>query len=64
MGPPTNLPGFPELTRQVAEGTGLSIGEYVAEDRFLGRLKEAGPDVHCVRLDHFEKPSKRAEFVT
>ena len=64
MGPPANLPGFPERARQVAEGTGLSIGENEAEDRFLGRLKEVGPDVHCVRLDHFQNPPKRAEVVT
>ena len=30
MGPPANLPDFPELARQVAEGTGLSIGQYEA----------------------------------
>ena len=45
MGPPANLSGFRELARQVSEGTGLSIGEYEPEDRFLGRVKEAGPDI-------------------
>ena len=44
IGPPANMPGFRELAHQVAEGTGLSIGEYEPEDRFLGRVKEAGPD--------------------
>ena len=48
MGPPADLPGFPELARQVAEGTGLSIGEGELEDRFLGRLKAAGTDVHQI----------------
>jgi hypothetical protein len=43
MGPPANMPGFRELARQVAEGTGLFIGEDEPEDRFLGRVKEAGP---------------------
>ena len=46
-----------ELARQLAEGTSLSIGEFETEDRFLGRLKEAGPDVHQIdcpqRLCHF-----------
>ena len=31
MRPPANLLGFPELARQVAQGTGLSIGECQAE---------------------------------
>ncbi len=48
MGPPANLPGFRELACQIAEGTGLTIDEYEPEDRFLGRLKEAGPDVHTI----------------
>ena len=39
-----------ELARQLAEGTSLSIGEFETEDRFLGRLKEAGPDVHQIDL--------------
>ena len=48
MGPPANLPDFRELTRQVAEGTGCSIGEYEPEDRFLGRVKATGPKVHQI----------------
>ena len=39
-----------ELARQLAEGTSLSIGEFETKDRFLGRLKEAGPDVHQIDL--------------
>ena len=55
MGPPANLPGFRELARQVAEGTGLSIGEYEPEDRFLGRVKEAGPDIHRIAAQRLQQ---------
>ena len=55
MGPPANLPGFRELARQVAEGTGLSIGEFEQEDRFLGRVKESGPDVHQIAAQRLEQ---------
>ena len=50
MGPPARLPGFRELARQVAEGTGLSIGEFEQEDRFLGRLEEDGTEVHQIAV--------------
>ncbi len=46
MGPPANLPDFPKLARQIAEGTGQAINEGETEDRFLGRLNEAGTAVH------------------
>ena len=46
MGAPANLPDFPRLARQIAEGTGQAIREREPEDRFLGRLKAAGIDVH------------------
>ena len=46
MGPPALLPDFRELASLIAEGTGLTIGEFEPEDRFLGRLKDSGPDVH------------------
>ena len=55
MGPPANLPGFRELARQIAEGTGLTIEKDEPEDRFLGQLKAAGTDVHQIaaqRLQH------------
>ena len=55
MGPPANLPGFRELACQVAEGTGLSIGEYEPEDRFLGRVKEAGPDIHRIAAQRLQQ---------
>ena len=50
MGPPASLPGFRELARQVAEGTGLSISEFEQEDRFLGRLEEDGTEVHQIAV--------------
>ena len=46
MGAPANLPDFPALARQIAEGTGQFASEGESEDRFLGRLKGAGTDVH------------------
>ena len=55
MGPPANLPDFRELARQIAEGTGITIGKDEPEDRFLGQLKAAGTDVHQIaaqRLQH------------
>ena len=55
MGPPANLPGFRELALQVAEGTDLSIGEYEPEDRFLGRVKAAGPNVHEIAAQRLQR---------
>lgn len=46
MGAPANLPDFPKLVRQIADGTGQAICEGETEDRFLGRLNEAGTAVH------------------
>lgn len=46
MGPPARLPDFQLLAEQVSEGTGQSIGDAETEDRFLGRLKDRGTDVH------------------
>lgn len=46
MGPPAGLPDFRLLAEQVAEGTGQSKGDGETEDRFLGRLKDRGTDVH------------------
>ena len=46
MGAPANLPDFPKLARQIAEGTGQALAEGETEDRFLGRLNEAGTAVH------------------
>ena len=46
MGPPANLPSFRRLAEQVADGTGQSIEDDETEDRFLGRLKVGGTEVH------------------
>ena len=46
MGPPAGLPDFRQLAKQVAEGTGQSIGDAETDDRFLGRLEDLGTDVH------------------
>lgn len=46
MGAPAHLPSFRGLARRVADGAILAIGDAEAEDRFLGRLKESGVDVH------------------
>ena len=46
MGPPALLPDFTGLARQIAEGSGLTIEAFEPDDRFLRRLKDAGPDVH------------------
>ena len=46
MGPPAGLPSFRELAEEVAKGTGKSIAESEDIDKFLGRLKEDGVEVH------------------
>ncbi len=46
MGQPACLPDFRRLAEQIAEGTGQSKSDAETEDRFLGRLKDAGTDVH------------------
>jgi hypothetical protein len=43
---PSSLPLFDELARQVGEGTGLQRGESESVDRYFGRLKLAGVQVH------------------
>ena len=45
-GPPANLPNFDELAYQIAEGTGQTQRASETVDQFLGRLKDAGTDVH------------------
>ena len=55
MGPPASLPSFRRLAKQVAEGTGQSIGTAETEDRFLGRLEDRGTDVHQRAVDILQR---------
>ncbi|MQM29630.1 MAG: hypothetical protein CRU78_03400 [Candidatus Accumulibacter phosphatis] len=45
-GDPANLPDFAQLAEQIAVGTGEVRSESEPEDRFLGRLKDRGVEVH------------------
>src|SRR6266705_5607698 len=44
--PPSSLPLFSGLAAQIGEGTGIGKNLDEPEDRYLGRLKKAGVDVH------------------
>ena len=46
MSPPANLPDFRGLANAVALGTGIAMSNDEPEDRFLGRLRDAGVRVH------------------
>ena len=46
MGTPANLPNFEDLATAVAAGTGEGQQEGEPADRFLGRLKDRGTNVH------------------
>ncbi len=46
MGTPANLPNFESLATAIAAGTGEAQDEGEPVDRFLGRLKGKGTDVH------------------
>ena len=46
MGQPANLPNFDTLARAIAQGTGLEISEHEPVDRFLGKLRDSGVEVH------------------
>ena len=46
MGTPANLPNFEDLATAIAEGTGEAQQESELVDRFLGRLKSKGTNVH------------------
>ena len=47
MGEPANLPNFRCLAAMIAEGTGQSLQNSEPVDRFLGKLKHQGVDVHA-----------------
>ena len=46
MGEPANLPNFKELADAIAQNTGIAPEDHEPVDRFLGRLKHRGVDVH------------------
>ena len=46
MGTPANLPNFERLATAIAAGTGQAQQESEPVDRFLGRLKSRGTNVH------------------
>ncbi|WP_299164112.1 SIR2 family protein [Accumulibacter sp.] len=45
-GAPANLPDFARLAERIADGTGEVRSRTEPEDRFLGRLKDRGVEVH------------------
>ena len=47
MGEPACLPSFDDLAKSVADGTGFALESHEPIDRFLGRLKHQGVDVHA-----------------
>ena len=55
MGAPAKLPSFRRFAEQVAGGTGQSIGDREAEDRFLGRLQDGGTEVHQIGADILQR---------
>ena len=59
MGPPANLPDFREPALQVAQGRGLSIGEYEPEDRSLGRVKPVGANFHQIATQRLQRNDPR-----
>ena len=52
IGEPASLPGFNDLTTAIATDTGATPLDGEQDDRFLGRLKHKGVDVHKRAADH------------
>src|SRR5690349_2163349 len=44
---PSSLPTFRGLTTKIGEGSGITYEEHEPDDRYLGRLKMNGVDVHA-----------------
>lgn len=55
MGKPASLPSFTKLAMAIAQGTGEELKENEPEDRFLGRLKHKGVDVHKIAAEELKK---------
>ena len=51
MSPPAVLPSFRHLAKLIENKTGESISEAETEDRFMGRLKDLGVNVHQLVVD-------------
>lgn len=57
MGPPANLPDFGKLANDIAAGTSLVRAEKEPVDRFLGRLKHTGVEVHQRAKQRLSNPT-------
>ncbi len=55
MGKPASLPSFTKLAKAIAKGTGVEKKKNEPEDRFLGRLKHQGVDVHKIAAEVLNK---------
>ena len=55
MGSPAGLPDFTRLALLIAEGTGESVAESETVDRFLGRLRNRGANVHSRAAEILER---------
>ena len=55
MGTPAHLPSFRELASQIAQGSTREMGQGETEDRFLGRLKLDGADVHRLAAQRLQR---------
>ena len=55
MGKPASLPSFTKLAMAIAQGTGEELKEHEPEDRFLGRLKHKGVEVHKIAVEELKK---------
>ena len=65
MGEPAGLPGFRALTEKIAEQSGESeldikkALDSISPDKYLGRLKDRGTDVHALAAEVLLKPGIR-----
>lgn len=58
--PPSNYPGFEELAYRVAQQAGgLQRTDNEPVDKFLGRLKKQGPDVHRIVKEFLSNPESK-----
>ena len=55
MREPANLPNLKDLVATIAQGTGIALEDHEPEDRFLGKLKQQGVDVHTRAAQELSK---------